>query len=192
MTESDDQGPDSGDGQTAYATVDEVAAELARLSASELERMVLRAQTLIRGTGLEAKELINTAVERLLTRDGDRRRHWHRKETLAACIYRTMKSIVRDHWRRLQTPMHAITDSAAGLREDPDPELQLMARQELLEVLRTLDDSNNTAVIAVEVASGHSPAEVKKRFGLTDTDYDSALKRIGRRIRKYKEAENES
>jgi RNA polymerase sigma-70 factor (ECF subfamily) len=194
MTESDDEEPDSGADQSAYATVDEVAAELSRLSRSELQRMVLQAKTLIRGTDLEAKELINTVLERLLTRDGDRRRHWHRKETLAGCVYRTMKSIVRDHWRRLQIPMHAINDSAAGLQSEPNPEVQLVARQELLEVLRTLDDSENTAAIALELASGHSPGEVKKRFGLSDTDYDSALKRIRRRILRYKrlEVEDES
>jgi DNA-directed RNA polymerase specialized sigma24 family protein len=186
MTDSDEPGSDPGDNSCDYATVEEVAIELAALSASALGKIELQARTLVRGTGMDPGELINTVVERLLSRDGEHVRHWHRKEIFASCLYRTMKSIVRDRWRRQQIPIIVISEEAAGLRSDPTPEAQLIARQELLEVLRILGNADNTSAIAVALASGHSPDEVKQRFGLTQTDYDSALKRIRRRILRHK------
>jgi DNA-directed RNA polymerase specialized sigma24 family protein len=188
MTDCDDQGSDPGDSERDYATVEEVAAELARLSPSDLDKFELQASILVRGTRMEPGDVINTVVERLLTRDKDHHRHWHRKETIAGCFYRTMKSIVRDYWRKQQIPMIAISDGAAGLRADPDPEVQLIARDELLEVLKTLGDDDNTSAIALALASGDSPDEIRKRFGLTETGYDSALKRIRRRILKHKKS----
>jgi DNA-directed RNA polymerase specialized sigma24 family protein len=188
MTDSDDQGSDPGNSETDYATVDEVAAELARLSSSELHKIELQARILVRGTPMDAGDVINTVVERLLTRDEDHGRHWHRKESLQGCFFRTMKSIVRDYWRRQETPMIAISDCAAGHRADPDPEVQTIARKELFEVLKTLEDEDNTSEIALALAGGESPAEIRNRFGLTETGYDSALRRVRRRILKYKKS----
>lgn len=186
MTKLDGQGLDSGGSPSDYATLEEVATELAALSASGLDRIEARARILVRGSTMEPRDLINTAVQRLLTRDEQGGRHWHRKETLPDCIYRTMKSIVRDYWRRQEIPMIAVSASAAGLREEPDPEMQTIARQELLAVLKTLGDDNNTSDIALALAGGYSPDEIRNKFGLTETDYESALKRIRRRILKHK------
>jgi hypothetical protein len=83
MTDSDDQRRDPSD----YATVDEVRIGLARLSPLELQAGIL-----VRATTMNPGDLINTVMERLLTRDGEHGRHWHKKETLADCIYRTMKA----------------------------------------------------------------------------------------------------
>jgi RNA polymerase sigma-70 factor (ECF subfamily) len=188
MTQGDKHRSGCCDDEADYATAEEVAAELARLSQSppELGKIELRARTLSRGTTMDPGELINTVVERLLIRCGRHGRHWHRKEALADCFYRTMKSIVRDYWRRQKTPMVAVSAGAAGLQTDPDPELQLIARDELQELLKALDDANDTAAIALAIASGSSPAEIRRRFGLSETDYDTALKRIRRKILKHK------
>jgi DNA-directed RNA polymerase specialized sigma24 family protein len=183
MTASD-QGSVPGDSDGDYATVGEVAAALTGLSQLGLNKLELQARFLVRGTSLEVDEVINTVVERLLTQD----RHWHRKETIAGCFYRTMKSIVRDFWRRQQIPMVAVSDGAAGLQTDPDPEVQLVARDELSEVLKALGNDDNTAEIAVALANGDSPTQVRKRLGLTETSYNSALRRIRRRILKYKKS----
>lgn len=192
MTDPDEDGSGPSDGEDDYATLDEVAAALARLSAPELDRIELRARTLVRGTTLQPRDVVNTVVERLLTRDGKRGRHWHRKETFSDCISRTMKSIVRDYWRRQQIPMIAINEVAAGHQGDLDPEVKLVARSELRELLNSLDDADNTAAIAVAIASGDTPADIRKRFGLSETDYDSALKRIRRRILKYKTSKGQA
>jgi hypothetical protein len=96
MTDSDDQGSDPGGSERDYATVEEVAAALGRLSSSELDKIELQVRILVRGTPMDPGDVINTVVERLLTRDEGHHRHWHRKETISGCIYRTVKSIVRD------------------------------------------------------------------------------------------------
>jgi DNA-directed RNA polymerase specialized sigma24 family protein len=193
MTDSDDNGPSSSNNSSSdYATIDEVAAELARLSALALEKIEAKAIILVSGTSLDPGDLLHTVLERLLTRDRDRRRHWHRKETLADCIYRTMRSIIRDYWRREQLGIVPISAAAAGHPDVPDPETQLIAHQELGSVLSALDDANNTSDIALALASGRTPAEVKLQFGLTETAYDSALKRIRRRLTKYKAAEGKA
>jgi hypothetical protein len=186
MTDPHDQRSDPSDGEGDYASLEEVTAGLERVSPSEWNRIELKARILVRGTAMDAGDVINTAVERLLTRDGDRGRHWHRKETFADCMNRTMKSIVRDYWRRQQIPMVAISDTAAGLRADPNPEAQLIAQDELAKVLKALGDEDNTSAIAIALATGESPAGIRNRFELTETGYDSALKRIRRRILRHK------
>jgi DNA-directed RNA polymerase specialized sigma24 family protein len=185
MTEPDDCGSDPGKGLSDYASVDEVAAGLEGLSTPALNKIESQARILVRGTAMDPGDLIHTVVERLLIRDGDHGRHWHRMETLAECIYRTMKSIVRDHWRRQQIGMTAISAGAAGLQEIASPEVQLIARQELRAVLASLDDSHESAAIALALASGHTPAEVRQQFRLSVTGYESALKRIRRGILKH-------
>jgi DNA-directed RNA polymerase specialized sigma24 family protein len=185
MTQSDEPGLGSPESEAEYATIQEVATGLARLSPSELDRIELRARLIVRGTTMEPNDVINTVVERLLTRNEKYGRQWHRKETLADCFHRTMKSIVRDYWRHQQIPMVAISDTAAGHQADPDPEMQLVAREELLQVLKALGNDDNTAAIALALASGSSPAEVRKHFNLSKTGYESALKRIRRRLLKH-------
>lgn len=186
MTRSEEPEPGLRESDADYATVEEVAAALTQLSASELDRIELQARLLVRGTMMEPGDLINTVVERLLTRDGMHGRHWHRKETLSDCFRRTMKSIVRDYWRRQQSPMAAISDAAAGHRADPDPEMQIVARDELLAVLNTLGKDDGTAAIAMALASGASPEEIRKQFDLSETEYNSALRRIRRRLMKHR------
>ena len=56
-------------------------------------------------------------------------------------------------------------------------------------LLSTLGDDNNTSDIALAVAGGHSPHEIRQKFGLTETQYESALTRIRRRILKHKRRE---
>jgi hypothetical protein len=74
MTDADDNGPDpSNNSSSGYATVDEVAAELARLSASALSKIEARALILVSGTAMDPGDLLHTVLERLLTRDKDRR-----------------------------------------------------------------------------------------------------------------------
>jgi len=186
MSDPDEPPPDHCDSPSDYAKVEEVAAALDGLSALDMDKLESQARILVRGTILDPGDLINTVVERLLSADRDQRRHWHRKETLGACIYRTMKSLVRDHWRRQQLPLTPISDRVAGVGEDPDPETQLIARQELLSLLTALSDEKETSAIALALANGHSPADIRQRFRLTETEYDSALKRIRRRMLKYK------
>lgn len=197
MTDSEDQDdqedPDEKGG--AHATVDEVAAEFARLGRQEWDRIELIARQLAKGSALDEGDLVNTVVERLLTPG---RRRWHRKETIFGCLGRTMKSIVQDWWRRQQI-VEIVTEADAPFlqdedgdetgiidrarSDDADPERLLMARQALEEVFAALKDDNNTLEIALALANGDKPEEIRYAYDLTETDYDTALQRI-RRVRK--------
>jgi RNA polymerase sigma-70 factor (ECF subfamily) len=182
MTDTSDASEDPGDGDPEHRSLEEVTAELQRLPRADQDRIERRARILVRGTTMEPGDLVNTVVSRLLTQ----RRHWHRSETISACFDRTMNSVRRDYWRREQNPIVSIDNTAVGLRNDPDPERQATAREELRRVLDLLSDDRKTHEIALAMANGETPAEIRQRFDLTETDYDTALKRIRRKLMKQK------
>jgi hypothetical protein len=188
MTDVDEPDGDHPDGveDEEHASVEEVAAELERLSRTPADwrRIELAAKFWVRGTAIHPRALVHMIVTRLLTPEGKHRRRWHRKETMLACFNRTMKSIIQDYWRGAQNPITAIDDIAAGLHYVPDPERQVIARNELVKILSALDDDKHTRDIALARAQGESRAEIKKRFALTDTAYETALKRIQRAVQK--------
>jgi len=197
MTDAGNRGENPGHADFDHRSLEEVRAELARFSdpaqAAEWRRIELKARTLVRGTTFEWHDLVNTVVRGLLTPSGDPgRRRWHSLETLPACFERTMRSIVRDYWRRQQNPIVPISETAAGLREIPDPEKQILARKELDGILCALDDDKGTQDIALAQAMGESAAEIKKRFNLTDTVYEAAHKRIYRVVQRWKSSGGQS
>jgi hypothetical protein len=122
------------------------------------------------------RDLVNTVVERLLTPTGQRRRRWHRQETISACFARTMRSIVWDWWRRRQIVNFVAIGGDDGdtvisrvPSPGPDPERELMAQQALDEVFTMLKDDKNTLEIALALASGGKPGEIRERYHLTQT-----------------------
>jgi DNA-directed RNA polymerase specialized sigma24 family protein len=180
MADTVDRGEDSGNADPEHRSLREVAAELERLPRAEQDKIERRARILVRGTAMGPGDLVNTVVRLLLME----RRHWHRQETISTCFYRTMNSVRQDYWRREQQEIVGVNDAAAGLRYDPGPERRASAREELERVLKLLSDDRNTCEIAVAMASGEKPAEIRERLGLTETEYDSALKRIRRKLMK--------
>jgi RNA polymerase sigma-70 factor (ECF subfamily) len=197
MIDAGDRGEDPGDADTDHMSLEEVRAELARLStpeaAPEWRKIELKARILVRGTTLDWRDLVNTVVAGLLAPESERRRRrWHRLERFPACFDRTMKSIVRDHWRREQSPIVPINEAAAGQGEASDPEKKAAARMELDALLNALDDHRDTWKVAWLRAQGYSPVEIKRLLNLTDTDYDTALKRIRREVLRRKAAGGQS
>jgi DNA-directed RNA polymerase specialized sigma24 family protein len=195
MDEVDDQDDprDPEDAGGEHATLDDVGEALERFGPKDWRRIELIGRRLAVGTSLDAGDLVNTAVERLLLG----KRHWHRKETIVACFGRTMKSIVKDWWRRKQM-VEIVTEADAPLVEDEDgdetgvvdrarsddadPERVLIARRALDEVRAALEDDKDTWEIALAVAVGETPEDIRYAYELTKTQYDSALKRIRRAL----------
>jgi len=180
MADAGDHGEDPQDGEE-YAIADEVRAELARLQRAEWHSLELRARTLARGSIISPKELVHTAVERLLA-PGER--HWHPAETIQNCIARTMRSLVQDWWRRDQRSIVAANATSAGLRDDPGPHRIAAARQAFANLSIILEDDKNTLEIALAMAAGQTPTEIQTHHRITQTEYDTALKRIRRALRK--------
>lgn len=190
----DDPDPIGGE----YATTEEVAAALRGLGLDlgELTRIEAVARVFAFGSTLEYGELLNTAIVRLLAGQ----RHWHRKETIAQCLKRTMYSIVQDWWRRKE--IETIPEADADFLEDddggevgvidlaasdaPNAERLLIAREALGAVRGALEDDKHTWEIAEAIALGETPADICYAFELTETKYDSAVKRIWRRLNKIR------
>ena len=190
MTDAGDGGNNPGDADTDHRSLEEVRAELARLTspeaAPEWRKIELRAKILVRGSTIHCQDLVHTVAERLLAKEGKHRRRWHKKEIFSACFERTMKSIVRDYWRGEQNAIVPIDGAAAGLREAPDPERQAMAREELGNIRDLLQDDKNTLEIAMALAGGETRAEIIERLHLTDTEYETARKRVSRKLMRQK------
>lgn len=197
MDENQDDSEDPEEAGGEHATLDQVAEALAKLGPRDHGRIELVGRLMAVGTALSAGDLVNTAVERLLAG----RRHWHRKETIVGCLARTMKSVVRDWWRRKQAieitaeadalfveddngEETGIVDRAAS--DDADPERALIARRAFDELKAALQDDKNTWEIALARAQGETPEDIRYAYDLTETEYDSALKRLNRALKRLK------
>jgi len=75
MTDAGNRGEDPGDADLDHGSLSEVRAELARFldagSSPEWRRIKLKARTLIGGTTLDWRDLVNTVVRGLLTPEGE-------------------------------------------------------------------------------------------------------------------------
>ena len=180
--------PDDGD-PSEYRSEAELREELSKLTEAEAKRLIGIARYRGIGTFLVAEDLFHTSIERLL----EGRRRWRKDESLAQCVARTVKSLVMDRWRRQKrVSIRAETDlgeAEAGALEAtaydvPSVERVLIARQEVEEIKAVLKDDKNTLEVAMMVAEGESPAEIREAYGLTQTQYDTLLKRIVRARKK--------
>ena len=95
-----------------------------------------------------------------------------------------MRSLVQDWWRREQRPVVAANDTSAGLREEPGPHRTSAARQALADLSTILKDDKSTLEIALAIAAGQTPAELRAHYHITETEYDTVLKRIRRALQK--------
>jgi DNA-directed RNA polymerase specialized sigma24 family protein len=185
----EDIGPDDGP-EGKYRTDNEVRAALAELSPRDIVRLVGLGRIRAIGTDLTAEDLFNTAVERLLDSG---RRHWRRDETLGQCVARTMTSLAKDWWRRRkrvsiqpESRLGKADSQAMAIAKDDTPgaDRMIIAQQEFREIKALLKDDKNTLEIAMLLAEGETPADVREAYGLTQTQYDSLLKRIVRARKK--------
>jgi len=181
-------GPCSG-AEDKYRSDDELRAALANLSPREIVRLVGLGRIRAIGSELTGEELFQTAVERLL----EGRRHWRKDEDLVQCFRRTMTSLVKDWWRRQERvsiraefKLGEADTHAMNVAKDDTPcaDRIIIARQELEEIKGLLKDDKNTLEVAMLLAEGEAPAEVRDAYGLTQTQYESALKRIVRARKK--------
>jgi len=100
--------------------------------------------------------------------------------TLVAGI---MRSIKDEQWRRLRREAPA----PAGLAEAeadpaPDPERSLAAQQELQAIFELFAEDPAALEILHGVGAGLTPEEIRAATGLSKTEYDSARKRMRRRL----------
>ncbi|HYH23369.1 MAG TPA: hypothetical protein VD995_32540 [Azospirillum sp.] len=177
-----------------HATIDEVADALRALTDVDYRNLMRSARIRAYGmTGQTAEDLLHTAIGRLMA--GQRK--WKRGVPFLAVIRGTLRSLAMDWWRGVETAkVLPEADLAFQADEDeddvqlgvidraadayPDAEQQLIARQELEAVKAAFQDDKMTWEIALALANGDSPETIRYAYDLTETQYDSALKRIWR------------
>jgi DNA-directed RNA polymerase specialized sigma24 family protein len=176
--------PDVGD-PGEYHSEKELRAELDNLTEHGARRLIGIARNRAIGTPLVGDDLFHTSLERLL----EGRRRWRKDETLAQCVARTAKSLVMDWWRRqervsikLATDLgNADTAELETATDNAPSSLRvLIAREELEAIKALLKDDEKTLEVTMMLAEGEKPAEVREAYGLTQTQYDTVLKRIFR------------
>jgi DNA-directed RNA polymerase specialized sigma24 family protein len=164
----------------------EIARTLAALSEIDLLRLKaiarLRARSLPRDVGWS--DLLNEAVARAL----DGTRQCPPGIGIVAFLAGIMRSIASEHWRRLRREAGIFElsgDDAEGEADPaPDPERTLAALQALAILDQLFAGDLAASQILAGLAGGLPAREIREMYGLSETDYDSARKRMRRLLMK--------
>jgi DNA-directed RNA polymerase specialized sigma24 family protein len=164
-----------------HTTVD-VARAIRALSDTDLVRLKALAQLWSRGLpgGLGWVDILNEAIVRVL--DGSR--PWPPAVPLLAFLSGVMRSICLDHWRRARREvtgedLDAMVEEA---EEAPDQERTLAAAQALSEVTRLFAHDPQARKIIAGLTEGLSAKEIQRHYAMSETEYDSARKRMRRTL----------
>jgi RNA polymerase sigma-70 factor (ECF subfamily) len=178
---------------TSHASPDEAAAVLEQLVPVERLRLERIARNRARGLRLiEWQDLLQTAIERVLAGT----RPWPRNLPFLTFMAGVMRSIANEYWGRQAREQDTIREADAALSvddspngvlsaaasDDPSPEDAVQAKQELAAVEALFTEDPEAWAIVMASAEGYSPAEIQNEFDMTPTQYDSARKRIRRRV----------
>jgi RNA polymerase sigma-70 factor (ECF subfamily) len=163
----------------------DVARALARLS--ETDQLRLRAIARLRARGLPGgvgwSDLLNEAIARALSGT----RQPPEGLGMVAFLAGIMRSIAGEHWRRLrrEAGMFAASDDVEGADAAdplPDPERSLAALQALAGLDQLFAADRQASQILAGLAAGLSAREIRETYDLSEVDYDSARKRMRRKL----------
>ena len=169
--------------QAIDRTERDVRRALAALSEPDLLRLQAIARLRCRGLpGLDWQELLHEAVLRAL--DGSR--PWPRDVPLIPFLAGIMRSLRSDHWRRhrARTAL-SLAETADPPSEAPDPERIAAASQALAAIDRLFADDPAALAVILGLSQGLSAGEIRRRTGLSETDYESTRKRMRRALLRH-------
>lgn len=183
--------------QTEYLSQDEVWASMDALSDAEYRRLEKQSSFMsLSVPGMSGNDLLHEALVRL--REG--RRQWKRGLDLGTTVYMIMESIARDTRKGAKAaPIDRFVvaaeehgdESEEGIAQETalavavgTPE-KIAGARELLVLLEQLaaGDAHEEAVV-LSWALGLSAKEGARESGISETDYDSARKRMERKLAK--------
>jgi RNA polymerase sigma-70 factor (ECF subfamily) len=175
---------------------DEATAAIARAIQSLSEGDLLRLKALARLRarslpGVEWADILNETIMRALS--GTRR--WPPGVPIISFLAWSMRSVCDEYWRKTRRERRVIVGAVgtsatwppdqADEAPDVDPERTAAAVQ-MLAVLDSLFAHDETALkIIAGLEDGLSAAEIRLRYGLSETDYDSARKRMRRTLLRH-------
>jgi RNA polymerase sigma-70 factor (ECF subfamily) len=156
---------------------------LAGLSEPDLLRLQAIARLRCRSLpGLDWQELLHEAVLRAL--DGSRA--WPPGVPLVAFLAGIMRSLRSDHWRRHRAAAAPLSAQATEVADQaPDPERIAAASQALAAIDRLFADDPAALVVILGLSQGLSAKEIRRRAGLSETEYESTRKRMRRALLRH-------
>lgn len=187
-----------GEGGDA-ASPDELYAAVEKLSAREFRRLEAVGNSLALGIrGVDGADVLLEAVERALRGTSV----WRRGVPLQNFLFGIMRNVAkqRREQKSSSAPAQPIvghaSDDAAGIdlrSEEPNPEEVLLAREaehqreaDTRETLQAVDalfeEDVEVQAILYGIRNGHPAAQVRQDFGMTETQYASARKRMNRAL----------
>jgi RNA polymerase sigma-70 factor (ECF subfamily) len=176
----------------ANETSSDIVRAIGALSDADLLRLKALARLRVRGLpGVEWADLLNETVLRAL--NGSRR--WPAGVPLLSFLALTMRSICDEQWRRVRRERRVLVETGIADRDlaalqtdespDADPERVAIAIQTLASLDRLFARDEIALKIIAGLANGLSPAETRSRNALTETDYDTARKRMRRALLRH-------
>ncbi len=169
----------------------ETALALELVSEMELLRLKTIARLHARGLPPDVswEDLLQEAITRVLV--GSRRQP--QGVTIVPFLAGVMRSLKSEHWRRTQSrsgaPRALGLDRQSGDSREidlpdpsPDPERSLVAQQELTAIRRLFADDVVALQIITGLGDGLSAERIRSRNRISKTEYDSARKRMRRRL----------
>jgi hypothetical protein len=188
-----------------YATRDDVERAVESLSSADESRLAQYARYKIRGLGRRAmgrtdKDLRGEAIKStwIGAVEGDEGRRW-KKNTVPFVqhLIGAMRSIA-SHWKLAYDEDEAYLDSEVAVETDegevlgpvenapsgaPSQERDLIAKETLNFVYRMFHDDDEAALVIEGIKEGWSGPEIVGQLGLSQKQYDAAIKRIRYRVR---------
>jgi DNA-directed RNA polymerase specialized sigma24 family protein len=173
-------------------TVDNTTVDIARaihsLSDADLVRLKALARLWARGLpgGVGWADVLHEAIARAL--DGSRK--WPPDVPILAFLSGIMRSICDDQWRRSRRESEVLVrgedlvdlGATGGEVTSPSPERVVAAAQSLAAVDRLFAADRLALKIIAGLAEGLTPAEICKRHGMSERQYDTTRKRMRRAL----------
>ena len=163
----------------------EIAREIAALADTDLLRLKAIARLRARGLpGLEWADILHESILRLL--NGSRRRP--EGVPLAAVLAMIMRSIADEHWRLVRRERSILVTANGTALDQADesseanPERVAAAAQTLAGLDRLFAQDAVVLNIMAGLAEGLSAVEIRSRYGLSETTYDTARRRMRRAL----------
>jgi RNA polymerase sigma-70 factor (ECF subfamily) len=164
-----------------HATPEEAAAALEKLGQADRIRLRSLARNRLYGQNSDWEDLLQEALTRIL--EGTRK--WPRDVPLIAFIAGVMRSLAGEY-RKQQRQARSEAETTPLVSTNPGPDNEAEARAEIKAIESHFGDDDDALAVVMARFEGYSPEEIQAMFNLTETRYDSTLKRIRRKIEEYK------
>jgi DNA-directed RNA polymerase specialized sigma24 family protein len=180
------------------ASPEEVIGAVEALTTPQLLRLKKFACYRVQGLGRAAmgrddQDLFNDSIAKTLKGD----RSWNKDVSFDVHLFGVMRSI-SSHWKEQFEPDEALLESdlqkssATGQLYNPiarvastvpDPEESLVAKGEIDRIVALFADDLHVSLIIEGLREGNSGKEIREKLGISERDYESALKRMRKKIR---------